>query len=228
MKNFLAIVLVVISLISCQDDVTFNNPGFQATINNESWKANTKSITKDRSGSLLIKGTSPYYSLELSVESGAVGTYKLGTTNLSNYANYYPVSNPDAFFKTGITAAPVSSVKLLNGGTGYVTSSIVTTTGGSGTGLKVNVIANANGIITGVEVNVAGDNYVPGDIIAIVGGNNDAQFEVVSVSKSGGEIVITENTGSTVSGTFKFLAFNSLNDKVVSCREGVFYKLPIN
>lgn len=228
MKKILAIFWASIALVSCQDDVSFNNPGYQATINNELWKANIKSVTKSRSGSLLIKGTSPYYNLELTVESGVVGTYKLGTTNLANFANYYPINSVDTFYTTDLTTAPVSSVKILNGGSGYSTSSIVSTTGGSGTGLKVNIVANPNGVITEVQVNVAGKDYIPGDIITINGGNNDAQIEVVSVTKSSGEIIITENNGATISGTFKFLAFDSKTEDVISCRDGVFYKLPIN
>jgi Family of unknown function (DUF6252) len=229
MRQFLILLLSTLFLVSCQDDVKFNNPGFQATINNELWKANPNitKVTRDLSGVLVIKGTSGFYDLELNVASDAVGTYVLGTTNQSNLVNYSPINTIDTFYTTGITKAPVSTVNLVNGGTGYISASAVSTTGGSGTELKVNVVANSNGVITGVEVSVSGNDYIPGDIITIVGGNNDAKFEVVSVSKSGGEIVITENTGTTISGNFKFLAFDQMTNQVVSCRDGVFYKLPI-
>ncbi|MES2812030.1 MAG: DUF6252 family protein [Bacteroidota bacterium] len=224
---FLFLLCVLGVLSSCQDDVIFNNPAFQATINNEVWKANLKSAIKERSGVMVIKGTSQYDNLELNISSSNVGTYKLGTVNQSNVASFYPVNNEDVFYSTGITEGSVNEIKLTNGGTGYTTASIVSTSGGSGTGLKVNITAGSNGVITKVEINVPGTDYLPGDVITVVAGNNNASFAVVSVSKSNGEIVITENTGATISGTFKFIAFDETTKDLISCREGVFYKLPI-
>lgn len=227
MKKFFILFAVFATLVSCQDDVTFNNPGFQATVNNSLWKATSSTVTSTGAGSVLLKGTSTTHVLELNLESSAVGTYVLGTDNQSNLAKYYSIKNVDKYYSTGLTEAPVSSVVLTAGGTGYASASLVSTTGGTGTGLKVNIIANLNGVVTAVEVNVAGEGYVPGDIVTINGGNNNAQFKVVSVSKSSGEVVITENTGATISGTFKFTAFEETTGNVVSCREGVFYKLPV-
>ncbi|WP_136667734.1 DUF6252 family protein [Flavobacterium sp. H122] len=228
MKKFFTLLTTCLALVSCQDDVTFNNPGFQATIDNVLWKANSKTVTLDRSGSVLIKGISTSHVLELNLQSSAVGTYVLGTADQMNLATYYSLKNSDVYYSTGLTEAPVSAVALTAGGTGYVTSSLVATAGGSGTGLKVNITANPNGVVTAVEINTAGEGYVQGDVVTISTGNNNAQFEVVSVSKSGGEIVITENTGTTISGTFKFTAFEETTGDVVFCREGVFYRLPFN
>jgi len=229
MKKYLFLFIGSLGILtSCQDDITFNSPAFQAIVNNETWKANLKNAIIERSGAITIKGTSQYDNLELNISSSNVGSYKLGTVNQMNMASFYPINtNEDTFYSTGIIKGSVNEVKLVNGGTGYATASIVTTTGGSGTGLKVNITAGSNGIINKVEINVPGNDYLPGDVITIVGGNNNASFMVVSVSKSNGEIVITENTGTTISGTFKFVAFDEITKDVISCREGVFYKLPI-
>jgi Family of unknown function (DUF6252) len=228
MKKLLFLVVTVFcTLLSCQDDVTFNNPAFQAVINNELWKANFKSAILDRSGAIIIKGTSQFDNLELNIASSAVGTYKLGTVNQNTMATFFPIKGGAPAYSTGITKGSANSVTLINNGSGYSSGFIVPTTGGSGTGLKVDVVANTNGQITEVKINVPGIDYLPGDIITITGGNVDAQFTIGTTSKSNGEIIITENTGSTITGNFKFIAYDELTKDIISCREGVFYKLPI-
>jgi hypothetical protein len=227
MKKIILMLSLATALFSCQSDVEFNDPAFQARINNTTWKANLKSATIV-DGQLTLNGTSQQYNLMLKTTSAAVGTYLLGTTNQANKAIYTTVSNTsDEQYTTGINDAPVYDLVMLNAGSGYVTSSIVSTSGGSGSGLKVDITANPNGAISKATINVPGTGYVPGDVITISSGNNNARMLVRSVANSNGEIVITENTGSTISGKFKFTAFNATNGDVISCKEGVFYNMPL-
>src|SRR5690606_2009452 len=65
-------------------------------------------------------------------------------------------------------------------GTGYVTATGLTTTGGTGTGLTVDVTAVA-GNVTAVTINDPGLGYTAGDTITIVGGNGDATIDVATV-----------------------------------------------
>ena len=62
-------------------------------------------------------------------------------------------------------------------GTGYATAAAVATTGGSGTGLTVDITVS-NGSVQAVAVNVAGAGYLNGDLITITGGNANAVFRV--------------------------------------------------
>ena len=62
-------------------------------------------------------------------------------------------------------------------GTGYTTAAAVATTGGSGTGLTVDITASIGSVQT-VAVNVAGAGYLNGDLITITGGNANAVFRV--------------------------------------------------
>ena len=62
-------------------------------------------------------------------------------------------------------------------GTGYATAAAVATTGGSGTGLTVDITASGGSVQT-VAVNVAGAGYLNGDLITIAGGNANAVFRV--------------------------------------------------
>ena len=227
MKKIFGLLTFSIILNACQDDVTFNNPGYQATINNEIWKSNSSKATLDRSGVLTIEGISTENRLLLLTEKSTVGTYTLGTSSQASGITYYPLNDSNNTYTTGVTKAPVSSIKISTNGTGYSTASIVATSGGSGTGLKVNITTNAAGQVIAATISVAGKDYLPGDRVVITGGNNDAELEILTTSKSGGEISITENTGNTVSGTFKFTAFNETTGDIISCRNGVFYKVPI-
>ena len=63
----------------------------------------------------------------------------------------------------------VKSVSIKSAGTGYSTASNVATTGGSGTGLKLNITASG-GLITSVKVAVKGEGYNVGDVVTVAGG----------------------------------------------------------
>lgn len=62
-------------------------------------------------------------------------------------------------------------------GTGYATAAAVATTGGSGTGLTVDITVSG-GLVQAVAVNVAGAGYLNGDLITITGGDANALFRV--------------------------------------------------
>lgn len=228
MKKIAVFILISLSFISCNKEVEFNNPGFQGVIGSVAWNATTQTAVKTTSGGLVLTGYGPTGTLVLNTSTTAVGTYKLGTTNQLNNASFSPESNYRIEYTTGITSAPAYEISLLTGGTGYTTSDIVATSGGSGTGLKLNCVANASGVITSVTVNTRGDNYKAGDVVTILGGNANARVVIQNVEDSNGEIKITENTGATISGSFKFTAFDALTNQVTSCRDGFFYKIPLN
>lgn len=229
MKKFIFLFLSVIALTSCEKNVEFNNPGFQGLINNTLWKASSMSATKGISGSITIKGTLGSETLDLALNSTALGTRTLGTITSSSFVSYSLESASNSFeYTTGITSAPAKDITLFAGGTGYVTTNLVVTTGGSGSGLKVDIEADAGGAVTNVVVNDPGENYRAGDLVNITGGGSDATFVVDNVTKSNGEITITAYDGATISGNFKFTAFDSGNNQTAFCREGVFYKVPVN
>ena len=70
----------------------------------------------------------------------------------------------------------------LVGGTGYTNGTSTTTvTGGTGTGLIVEITV-ALGIVTSVTVLSPGKDYTIGDTVTIVGGNNDATIDILTVT----------------------------------------------
>ena len=71
----------------------------------------------------------------------------------------------------------------LVGGTGYTPgTSTASVTGGSGTGAIVEFNANGFGNVTAVALLAPGKGYTAGDTITIVGGNNDATIDILTVT----------------------------------------------
>jgi hypothetical protein len=84
-------------------------------------------------------------------------------------------------FNTTPPMGQVVSFNITNSGTGYVDATNVTVTGGSGTGLKVDIIEDGSGLVDEVTIVDAGKNYQIGDVLTLPGGNNDATIELTYV-----------------------------------------------
>ena len=71
-------------------------------------------------------------------------------------------------------------------GTGYTTATGVPTTGGTGVGLTVDIVA-VGGDVTSVSINDKGDGYTNGDVVTIVqgGGASDDETATVTVYNAG-------------------------------------------
>jgi hypothetical protein len=229
MKKIIALFSIFTLFTACQKDVEFNNPALQGSLNNIFWKGSSKLVSKTASGAITIYGRGQSGDVTLNINSQNVGTYELGTTNQSNRASVLQSGNIAGDYTTGLNKNPAQKITLNSSGSGYSSASTqsISTIGGSGSGLKVNITVNASGGITAVEIATSGLDYMPGDIVTIVGGNQNATFVVNTVQNSNGKIRITENTGTTISGTFQFVAYDNTTKKTVVCRDGVFYKLPI-
>ena len=90
-------------------------------------------------------------------------------------------------------------VNTANGGgvSGTGTTTAVTTTGGSGSGIKVDYTI-ASGVITGITTNTAGSNYKDGDVLTINQGAtapNPTTYATFTVNKVRGTIDRLKNDG---------------------------------
>ncbi|UPT71714.1 MAG: DUF6252 family protein [Flavobacterium sp. JAD_PAG50586_2] len=235
MKRFLPLFIIAIAFSSCQEDVKFNNPGFQGLKDDVFWRANDVTASADPiNNKLTIQALTEYETVILTTANFNEGTYILGTTNTFNSATYSSNFNDVALeYATIAVPGPVGSITLASGGTGYASGTSVATTGGSGSGLTVNIVANASGVVTAVTLSSRGNAYVAGDLITVSGGNLDCKIRVTNVQNSNGEIVITEYDPEnfTVTGKFKFNAANVNNSPfggpILNFQYGEFYKIPI-
>lgn len=250
MKRFLSLFIIALAFSSCQEDVKFNNPGFQGLKDDVFWRANDARAYVDASGKLRIEALTAYEIMTLNTSSANVGTYVLGTTNANNSATYSSNFNNVALeYATTPITGPVNSVAVINGGTGYTSdcelqpapnpnnlyscSSSHDTTGGSGSGLKVAIIENAGVVSSVIRVASQGNGYAPGDIVTVSLGNVNCKLKVLNTVSSNGEIEITkyDDVNKTISGKFKFNAANSngspFGGPILNFQYGEFYKIPI-
>ncbi len=234
MKKIASLIIVLILLSSCQEDVQFNNPGFQAYRDGVLFRGIDVKALKSASGKITLQALAQDEELSLNVSNSTVGTYFLGTTNTNNLATYSSSFNDVILeYATIVISGPVAKIAtpLISGGSTYVTGTGIATTGSSGSGLTVKTTVNASGTITEIKISSPGINYISGDVITVTGGNNLAKFRVLNVEGSNGEITITENDGATISGVFKFNAIinngNSEANELVNFQYGEFYKVPI-
>jgi hypothetical protein len=229
MKKVIALFTLLVAFTSCTEDVKFNNPAFQGLKDDVLWRAIDSRATIGADGSLTIKAYTDNEIVTINTSSVNTGTYILGTTNQANKASYVLSSGTENLdYQTIPVSGTVQNLTLYAGGSGYTGAASVTTTGGTGTGLKVNTKVNSSGVVVEVRVSVPGNGYIGGDLITISGGNGNAKFVI-----SEGEVRIKEYdpTNMTVTGEFRFNAKNTNNNplggETLNFQQGVFYKVPI-
>ena len=241
MKKILSLIAILLLSISCSNDVKFNNPGFQVYKNGSLFTGVDVKAYQDTSGKITIVALADNETINLDLASSNIGTYYLGTANTSNLANYTSLLNGyNLEYQTDVISGPVAKIEtpMISGGLGYTSTSqpsgtaYVTGTG-PGTGLTV-IVKQTNGIVSGVTIASPGNGYRAGDILKINGGSGTggtAKFRILNVQGSNGEVIITDNTGGTLTGTFKFnapkISTSSTGDDHVNFYNGAFYKIPI-
>ncbi len=95
-----------------------------------------------------------------------------------------------------------SSVSLVSGGSGYSDSTNVSTTGGTGSGLTVDIVTDGLGLILSISINNPGTYYSVSDTITISAGGNDATFTISSVNTFSVGDIIDNGLGSTAEVSF--------------------------
>jgi hypothetical protein len=212
MKKILSILAITLLFSSCEQDIQTNTPGFQAKLNDVQWRANQVGVAVDASGGMTITAYTSYETVVLKTNATTAGTYLLGTQNTNNFATYTSAANSLSsfvgIFDTRVVAGPASH-----------------TSGGSGSGLRL-ALTTLSGAVTKATVVSRGLGYVSGDVITILGGNNNATVRIENVQQSNGEITIEDISGGFFTGTFKLNATNT-EGEVVTFSEGHFYKVPL-
>ncbi|WP_297334421.1 DUF6252 family protein [Flavobacterium sp.] len=88
MKKFLSLLVLLVALTSCEEDVKFNTPAVQGLKDNELWKATEYSATLGVGGALTITATNGFETVVLRTVSSTPGmAFQLGV-NDSNRASY--------------------------------------------------------------------------------------------------------------------------------------------
>jgi flagellar hook assembly protein FlgD len=102
MKKLVLFIVLLFALVSCEEDVRFNNPSFQGMKNNVFWRATDTKANVASDGSLLIEAYTANEVLTLKTTATTEQKYLLGTSN-SKTAVYVLTQGSDKItFRTSI------------------------------------------------------------------------------------------------------------------------------
>ena len=87
MKKIVFLALLLVTIVGCKEDLTFNTPSFDATKNNEPWRADGFVAYNNADGTYSIKGELGVESVILTLPSASEGVYELSASS-SAYAVY--------------------------------------------------------------------------------------------------------------------------------------------
>ena len=88
MKKLLSIITLLVLFSSCQDEVKFNNPSFQAYRDDVLFRAIQVTATKSASGSIRIEALAEDETFVLNIANSVTGTYYIASINNNNWATY--------------------------------------------------------------------------------------------------------------------------------------------
>lgn len=80
MKKYFLLLVVLFSLVACEENISFNNPSLQGTKDNVFWRGVQTKATIAADGSLLIESFTANETLSLKTTSTKSQTYFLGTS----------------------------------------------------------------------------------------------------------------------------------------------------
>lgn len=228
MKKILPIIALFVLLSSCQDEVKFNDPGFQAFRDDVLFRAIQVTAFKSSTGAVRIEALAQDEEFVLNISNSTVGTYYMASTNVNNWATYTSSFDDVVIdYSTRQSFEPITTIAnaILTGGTGYTSSNAVATTNtGNGSGMVVKTTA-VDGVITSIKIVNAGVKYKSGDIITINGGDGNAKFRVLS------EVKITKSEDGMISGEFRLnlqnIYDNPAGQELVNFQNGAFYNIPL-
>ena len=149
-----------------------------------------------------------------------LGTTLGGTTPLNDATVTVAAASPKR------TVATLNAASLV-GGSGYSDSTNVATTGGSGTGLTVDILTDGLGLIVSATVNAPGAGYLAGETVTITTGNADATIDILTVDAGGliqtASVAGTPITGSTVNFVSAFTISEVTTAQITSANTGITY-----
>jgi hypothetical protein len=158
-----------------------------------------------------------------------------GAPNTTNRSSFYDNITPDAFV-TGITAGqfganavemgvasgPVAQITITNAGTGYVSNSTITFTGGGGTSAAATGTANSFGKISGSVISNAGTAYGTNPTISFAAPANTA-FNGNTAITGGPSTGLTTDANSTI--TVAIVSANNFGAAAFKVGDTVKYRV---
>ncbi len=88
-------------LVSCTEDIKFNNPAFQTLKDNVFWRAQSYTAHIETNGSLIVEGLLGFEKVTFKIPSPAQKTYILGIDNVTTATYSNSLASQLAEFTTG-------------------------------------------------------------------------------------------------------------------------------
>ena len=103
MKKYFLLLVVLFSLVACEENISFNNPSLQGTKDNVFWRGVQTKATIASDGSLLIESFTANETLSLKTTSTKSQTYFLGTSESKKAIySFTDAANGLITFSTGL------------------------------------------------------------------------------------------------------------------------------
>ena len=102
MKKYILFLVVFFAVVSCEENVRFNNPSFQGMKNNVFWRAVQAKATLGSDGSILIEAYTGTEVMSLKMTSTTAQKYPLGTSNSKTAVYVINQGNNEIKYTTGI------------------------------------------------------------------------------------------------------------------------------
>lgn len=101
MKKILSLLVLLVALVSCEEDVKFNTPAVQGLRDNDLWKATEYSATRGLDNSLTIRATNGFENITLITGSVNPGSYELGINEINRASYIVSVEGTETVYTTG-------------------------------------------------------------------------------------------------------------------------------
>ena len=101
MKKVLSIIVLLVALTSCEEDVKFNDPAVQALKDNELWRATAFSAVRGGNNSLTVTATNGFETVTLRTSSITPGDYELGLNENSRASYVLSADGIEMAYRTG-------------------------------------------------------------------------------------------------------------------------------
>lgn len=102
MKKILSLIVLLVALSSCEEDVQFNNPTVQGLKNDELWRAVSYTATQTASnGALTVVASNGFETLTLKAASALPGIYELGVNETNKASFVFTSPEFESAYQTG-------------------------------------------------------------------------------------------------------------------------------
>lgn len=101
MKKVASLLLIIITLASCTQDISKNNPAMQGWKDDVLWRARDRFAELSENGSISIMGLTRYETLIIKLPSTAATTHVLGTSETRKATYIHSRDNVETVFTTG-------------------------------------------------------------------------------------------------------------------------------